>query len=283
MHRRTFVKSMTAALVLPAVGCASVGQGRQLRRLKRVGIQLYSLRAAAAADLERTLADIAAIGYNDVELLGSMNNFGMPPARLRAVLDRVGLRAPSTHVRAELFDNLDRNLDVANMLGHQQIIIAGFPESRIKTLDDYRYWADKLNEAGRIAHARGVWIGFHNHTTDVTPIGGGIPYHILLERTDPAVVHMQLDTGNLLMAGLDPMTYLERYGSRYFSFHLKDAPSLRAEHDTELGKGILDIPKFLAAVDHLDDKLVFVEQESYPGAPIDSLRRDYGYLSALQF
>ena len=28
------------------------------------------------------IGDIAAAGYNDVELLGSMNNFGMPPARL---------------------------------------------------------------------------------------------------------------------------------------------------------------------------------------------------------
>ena len=75
------------------------------RRLRRVGIELYTLRDDARRDLERTLVNIAQIGYKDVELLSSMNNFGMPPAQLRAVLDRNGLRAPSTHLSGESFDD----------------------------------------------------------------------------------------------------------------------------------------------------------------------------------
>src|SRR3990170_7940517 len=100
MHRRTFLTTMGLAAAAGQLGCAptlaNASAGR--RRLKRVGIQLYSLRTDARHDLERTLAEIAAIGYKDVELLGSMNNFAMPAVRLREVLDRNGLRAPSTHV-----------------------------------------------------------------------------------------------------------------------------------------------------------------------------------------
>src|ERR687894_304910 len=100
MHRRTFLTTIGLAVAGTQLGCqttlANTVPGR--RRLKRVGIQLYSLRDDARRDLEGTLAEIARIGYKDVELLGSMNNFGMPPARLREVLDRNGLRAPSTHV-----------------------------------------------------------------------------------------------------------------------------------------------------------------------------------------
>jgi sugar phosphate isomerase/epimerase len=291
MQRRTFVKTMAASLVLPVIGCASspsvvtasspsVVSGR---RLKRVGVQLYSLRDAAKVDLERTLADIAAIGYRDVELLGSMNNFGIPPERLRAVLDRLGLRAPSTHVGTDMLDDIDRQIDVAKTLGHEYLIVAGFPESRRKTLDDYRQWADRFNTAGAVARARGVWIAFHNHGPDVTPIDGQVPYDLFVDRTELTVVRQQLDTGNMAMGGRDPISYLERYGSRYWSFHIKDVPRMGATEDAELGKGIIDFRRLLARIDRIDEKLLYVEQETYPTTPLESVRRDYAYISALEF
>src|SRR5688500_20278309 len=117
--------ALLAALSLAA--CAPRATLAAARRLRRVGIQLYSLRDDARRDLERTLADIAAIGYKDVELLGSMNNFGMPPARLREVLDRNGLRAPSTHVGGNALSDLDRQLAEAQTLGHQYAVVARLP------------------------------------------------------------------------------------------------------------------------------------------------------------
>ena len=283
MHRRNFVRAMAATLVLPAIGCASTRTATSGRRLKRVGLQLYSLRDAAKVDLERTLTDIAAVGYRDVELLGSMNNFGMPPEQLRALLDRLGLRAPSTHVGVDVFDDLDRQIDVGKTLGHEYLIIAGFPESRRKTLDDYRQWADRFNSAGAMARARGMWIGFHNHAPDVTPIDGQVPYDLFVDRTDPQYVRMQLDTGNMAMGGRDPLAYLDRYGSRYWSFHIKDVPRMGPTDDAELGKGIIDFHRLLAKIDRIDEKLLYVEQETYPTTPLESVRRDYAYISTLEF
>ena len=85
MHRRDFIAALGSAIALTQSSCGGVKKAYRgsLGKLNRVGIQLYSLRDDARVDLERTLADIASIGYKDVELLGSMNNFGMPPARLR--------------------------------------------------------------------------------------------------------------------------------------------------------------------------------------------------------
>ncbi|MBA3342818.1 MAG: TIM barrel protein, partial [Gemmatimonadaceae bacterium] len=150
-------------------------------------------------------------------------------------------------------------------------------------LDDYRRWADRLNESGGRALARGIWIGFHNHADDLTAIDGVVPYDLLVERTDPSVVRLQLDTGNLAMAGRDPLEYMSRFGARYWSFHIKDVPRLGATDDTELGKGIIDFRRLLASIDHIDDKHLFVEQETYPGAPLESVRRNYSYLAALEF
>ena len=114
-------------------------------------------------------------------------------------------------------------------------------------------------------------------------IDGVVPYDILIERTDAAVVRHQLDTGNMAMAGHDPLEYMRRFGTRYWSFHIKDVPSLGAAKDTELGKGVIDFKRLLASIDRIDEKHLFVEQETYPGAPLDSARRDYTYISTLEF
>jgi sugar phosphate isomerase/epimerase len=291
MDRRTFIAGLGLLPALAApLGCVAATASdpasrgpRRSARLRRIGVQLYSLRTDARVDLERTLAAIAEIGYDDVELLGSFNNFDMPPARLRAVLDANGLRAPSTHVAGRALDELDRQLDDALTLGHEYLIVAGLPLGENATLDDWRRWADRFNEAGRIARARGVWVGFHNHAGDFRPIDGAVPYDVFIDSTEPEVVRHQLDTGNCAMAGIDPLVYLRRYGRRYWSFHIKDVPALGATRDTELGTGTLDFPALLAAIPDIDSRHLFVEQETYPGAPIDSVRRDYHYLAGLTY
>lgn len=285
MHRRDFVTTLGSAVGLLPLGCAgrtvTVTSGK--RQLHRVGLQLYSLRDDARKDLEGTIANIAAAGYHDVELLGSMNNFGMPPARLRALLDRNNLRAPSTHVGGNALDDLNRQIEDAQTLGHEYITVASLPIAKPGKLDDYRRWADRLNEAGRIARERRIWIAFHNHADDFVVLDGEVAYDVFAARTDPSVVRLQLDTGNLAMAGREPMDYMKRYGERYWLFHIKDVPRLRAEADAELGKGIIDFRALLSSIDRIDEKHLFVEQETYPGAPLDSVRRDFVYLSQLQF
>jgi sugar phosphate isomerase/epimerase len=282
MNRRDFVRVVGSAAAFAPLGCASA-QTSPARTLGRVGLQLYSLRDDARRDLERTIANIAAAGYHDVELLGSMNNFGMPAAELRRVLDRNGLRAPSTHVSGNVVNDLQKNLDDAQALGHTYLTVASLPIQGTATLDDYRRWADRLNEAGRITRERGVWMAFHNHAGDFVTIDGQVAYDVLVNRMDPAITRLQLDTGNAAMAGRNPMEYMQRFGERYWSFHIKDVPQMGAKNDTELGKGIIDFRRLLASIDRIDDKHLFVEQETYPGAPIDSIRRDFTYISTLKF
>lgn len=279
MDRREFISTLGSAVAASQLGCASA-QVTGTRQLNRVGIQLYSLRDDAKRDLEGTIADIARAGYKDVELLGSMNNFGMPPATLRKVLDTNGLRAPSTHVSGTALDDLPRQLDEAATLGHQYIVVASLPIEGTRKVSDYEHWADRLNEAGRVARKSNIWIGFHNHAADFEVPGA---YDALVARTDPNAVRLQLDTGNLAMAGRDPIEYLKRFGNRYWLFHIKDVPQLRAKNDVELGKGVIDFHRLLASIDRIDEKLLFVEQETYPGAPIESMRRDYTYISSLRF
>jgi sugar phosphate isomerase/epimerase len=97
------------------------------------------------------------------------------------------------------------------------------------------------------------------------------------------VVRHQLDTGNCAMAGIDPIEYVHRFPTRYWLFHIKDVPALRATRDAELGTGVIDFTRLFAAIPDIDRKLLFVEQETYPGTPLESVRRDYEWMASRQF
>jgi len=102
-----------------------------------------------------------------------------------------------------------------------------------------------------------------------------------VERTDPKVVRLQLDVGNMVMGGGDPFAYLQRYRDRYWSFHLKDMVADRS-HDTVLGTGTVDFKRLLAAVPDIDRKFCYVEQEGQEDA-LGSARKDCDFLKKLEF
>ena len=270
---------MSAGVV--GVGAAS-RSALAARRLDHIGLELYSVRRAMSADPDRTLAAVRAIGYTDVELLWSFGNFGRSPQQVRDALTREGLRAPSAHISpAAILVGWERSLDTAKMLGHEYLIVPSFTADTERSLDDWREWADRFNAAGALARRAGVWLAFHNEPDHMKAIDGKVPYDVFVERTDPSVVRLQLDTGNMLLGGGDPMQYLAKYRDRYWSFHLKDVVADRS-HDTELGTGSFDFKRFLAAIPDLAKKPCYVEQENARDE-LASARTDFEYLRNLEF
>jgi len=279
MKRREFVQTMGGV----AASAVFAGRARMpAARLDRVGLELYAVRRTMAKDPERTLAAIAAMGYKDVELLWSFGNFGRTPAQVKQTLANEGLRAPSAHMDPiQLFVGWERSLDTASFLGHQYLIVPSFSGETSKTLDDWREWADRFNAAGAAARKHGIWLAFHNESDHMPLIDGQVPYDVFVQRTDPQVVRHQLDVGNMLIGGGDPMAYLEKYKDRYWSFHLKDVQPDR-KSDTELGKGIFDFKRFLAAVPNLNQKPAYIEHES-PSDELAAARNNINYLKGLEF
>lgn len=235
-----------------------------------------------AKDPDRTLAAVRAIGYTDVELLWSFGNFGKSTQQVKDALAREGLRAPSAHMDPlAIFVGWERSLDIANTLGHQYLVVPSFTAESTRTLDDWREWADHFNTAGAVARRHGIWLAFHNEAEHMKPLEGKIPYDVFVDRTDPSVVRLQLDTGNMLIGGGDPMAYLARYRDRYWTFHLKDVIPDRSA-DTELGTGIFDFRRFLAAVPDLAKKPCHIEQENGRDE-LASARMDFEYLHNLDY
>jgi sugar phosphate isomerase/epimerase len=277
MDRRRFVHSFAVSLV----GASALGRrSSSAAPLRRIGLELYSVRDAMRANPERTLAAVRAIGYTDVELLWSFGNFGRTPRQVHESLTHEGLRAPSAHIAPEiLLADWDRSLADAKLLGHEYLIVPSLPAAADHSLDQWRLWADRFNTAGAAARRAGIWLAFHNEPDHVKPIDGVVPYDLFLQRTDASVVRQQLDLGNMVMGGGDPFDYLRRFGDRYWSFHVKDVVADR-RHDTELGKGNVDVRRFLKSVQELSRKPVYVEQEGATDS-LASAKANYSFLAAL--
>jgi sugar phosphate isomerase/epimerase len=293
VNRRIFLdwlgRAAGACATLPLVeacgrheGLPDAGTSGTARRLDRIGLELYAVRDAMRADPEGTMAAVREMGYDDVELLWSFGNFGRTPSQVRATLEQTGLRAPSAHIAPELLQgDWSTALDDARLLGHEYLIVPSLPAETNTSLDAWKRWADIFNAAGSTARTAGMWLAFHNEPGHQGALDGEVPYDVFVQRTDPAVVRHQLDTGNMLMGDGDPQAYLARYRDRYFSFHLKDVVADRSR-DTELGQGILDIGAFLAAIPDLAAKPVYVEQEGTADA-MGAARRNCAYVRALEF
>ena len=91
--RRTFLATLGAAALTLAARRPVPLISR--RRLKRIGLQLYTVRDEMAKDVPKTLERVAQIGYREVEFAGY---FKHTPHEIHELLERYKLSAPSSHV-----------------------------------------------------------------------------------------------------------------------------------------------------------------------------------------
>ena len=280
--RRTFLTALGLSSAALAAGPWRLLDADAPGQLDRIGLELYAVRNAMKANPERTLAAIRAIGYTDVELLWSHNNFGMSTKEVRDTLKREGLKAPSAHIAPEvLINEWNKSLATAKTLGHQYLIVPSLPAETNRSLDAWKLWASRFNVAGEVARQAGIWLALHNEPGHQRPLQGQVPLEVFANAIDPKVVRLQLDCGNMLMGGGDPMDFLSRHRAKCWSFHLKDVVADKSS-DTELGKGTFDLRAFLAAVPDLSKKPCFVEQEGATDE-LASAKANHDYLRDLRW
>ena len=73
----------------------------------------------------------------------------------------------------------------------------------------------------RRAAKAGIQFAYHNHNFEFAPVDGKLPYNVLLESCDPALVKMELDLCWISAAGKDPVDYFKRYPGRFPLVHVK--------------------------------------------------------------
>ena len=297
MTRRTWLQ-LTA---MGGLGSAALpGVFAQAKR--PLGVQLYTVRTRLGPQAEATLKAIAEIGYTELELgRGDL-------AQLAPIAKSYALQPVSIHIEAPLVtgnwkawpflkesaDNtLERALDEARSHGVRYGVVSYLmPSERGGGLAFYEEFADRLNRAGEIGRKAGVSIGYHNHGFEFEPLPDGRrPLDVLMARTDPSLVRLELDVFWVGITGANPVDLLRQYKGRVALVHLKDKGRDAAqatderkvppEAFKEVGSGALDFPAILKEAEAAGVQHYFVEQDHTPGDPLASLRASYEHLQRI--
>jgi sugar phosphate isomerase/epimerase len=120
--------------------------------------------------------------------------------------------------------------------------------------------------------------GYHNHDFEFQPIDGIVPYDLLLERCDPALVIMEMDIFWAVNGGKDPLAYFTAHAGRFHLIHAKDRTA--AGEMVNVGSGVIDFRAILARSQQAGIRYVFVEHDR-PASPLDDVRASYTYLRGL--
>lgn len=289
LDRRTFITTLGAALMAARRGLAA--------GIPRIGAQLYTVRTLLEKDFDGTLAGVASLGFKEVEFAGYFNR---TPEQVRDALKRHGLAAPAAHIDYGSLtgDKWSRATESARTAGHTYLVNAWVDETVRNEPDAWKRIADTYNKAGEACKRAGIQFAYHNHHFEFEPrkdAGGKLPYDILLESCDPALVKMELDLFWITGAGKDPLEYFRRYPGRFPLVHVKGLRKLLPPSDepvpigrimsemTEVGHDdVIDWKRIFAQSRGAGIEHYFVEHDQ-PKAPLDSLKASYSYLSRLEF
>jgi sugar phosphate isomerase/epimerase len=280
ISRRRFA---AAAALLPALRL-------QGARLERIGAQLYTVRSVLPKKPQETLRAIEQIGFAEVEVVANQ----MEP--MWDALKQTRLKPVSLHFDAALFTRdaakLDAALDDAKQRGFAYVLCPWVPPNE-RSADAMQRLGAALNEAGRKARQRGLVLCYHNHAFEFAPMeGGGTMFDRLLRETDPGLVQIEFDIMWSQVAGVDPVSVIEKYKGRIPLVHLKNVRAgvgpqfhekVAREDFQEAGSGVIDVARVLRAAAAAGAKHYFVEQDQTPGDPVESLRGSYNYLRGLDY
>ena len=108
-------------------------------------------------------------------------------------------------------------------------------------------------------------------------IDGQVPYDVLLDETDPALVDFELDLYWIRTGGRSELEYFERYPGRFTLWHIKDMDTEGQMAD--VGDGVID---FAALLDRDDTgvRYGFVERDDSPD-PESTIRRSHAALAQM--
>jgi len=247
--------------------------------MKRIALQLYSIRSLMQEDFVGNIKKVSEAGYTGVEFAGY---FGMESGEVKKILDDNGLLAAGSHDPIELLKkDIGRAIDYALEIGNKYIICPYYPDFVQGDADSFKKAAGVFNEIGEKCSKSGVRFGYHNHGFEFRMLDGQYGLDILLANTDPNFVCFELDTYWVQYAGVNPVEVVEKYKGRCPLLHIKEMKSHEDKVNTIIGKGVMDFKGIVAAAKKNNVDWYVVEQEYFEDDLIESVKAGCKYLQSI--
>ena len=284
ISRREFVRIASAEAAMAGCLGAFASQADASPLGLPIGCQTWPVRALIAKDLVGTLQQLAAAGFQRIELCSpvgySSSGFEgvgkYSGAELREILDDLGLKCESSHFGIqELRNNLQDRIAWAKDVGLTQMIIPTFGGPKNPTMDDVKKVADEYNRFAEESGKAGIQQGLHNEAFESSTVEGKRVYDILLQLLDPKLVKFQFQISTM-RDGFDPVEYFTKYPGRFVSMHVQDWSTADSKQMVPVGQGAVDWQKIFTAARTGGVKNYFVEMS------LDLMKGSVPYLRDLK-
>jgi sugar phosphate isomerase/epimerase len=283
ISRREFLRN--AATSAAAAGFLSAGALDLRANLlgMPIGCQTWPVREMIAKDFPGTIKQLAAAGFQTVELCSPVGYADSGFAglakytgtELRKILDDAGVTCVSSHFGIkELRENQESRIAWAKDVGLQQMIVPSLDGPAKPSLDDVKRAADEYNKMAELSAKAGIQQGLHNEEFELSMINGRRTYDVLLELLDPKLVQFQFQVSTI-SRGYDATEYFTKYPGRFISMHVQGW-SVQTKKIAPVGQDSLDWKKIFTAAKSAGVKNYFVEMN------LDMMKASVPYLRALQ-
>jgi sugar phosphate isomerase/epimerase len=238
----------------------------------RLGLMLYTVRDECARDFPATLREVAAIGFEGVELF---DLHGRTPAEVARVLDETGLAACARHASLDAIESTLPELAAeADELGWRRLVVSWVDPASLGAA-----LVGRLDAAAGEAARQGLELGFHNHDAEVRPLEGGPSFlDRLLAGAD---LFLELDLGWAWYAGVDPIDLLGSARGRCPLVHVKDFHSREGRRFAPVGDGAVGYERVAPAAIEAGVEWLLVEQDETDGPSLEAARRSLDALGAM--
>jgi hypothetical protein len=269
MTRRGFLSGSLAAAAASAMAADGIGL-RSASPAPVFGLELglasYTFREFG---LDQALTMAARLGLGRIALKDVHLPLDSPEEAIRSAIGKVKGRGLVPYGCGVVYMTSEADVDRAfayAATGGLEIIV-GVPDHGL------------LRLAERKARETGIRLAIHNH-------GPGDPLYptpwAILDRVeglDPRI-GVCLDVGHCQRSGRDPSEAAGACGQRLFDVHLKDVTEATAAGlAIEMGRGVVDIPRFLSTLRSLDYRgTAAFEFEKDGPDPLPGLAESVGYV-----
>ncbi len=248
---------------------------------RRIALQLWTLREhlRTVDEVAQSFDRVRQIGYEHVELAGLCS---MPAREVKRLADASGLSICSAHVDARSI--LEETAKVADDLSELgcRFVVYPYLHVPLETLDQVSALADDLTRAGEALRRRGRLLTYHNHASEFRRLEGKAILDWIFDRTDPLLVHAELDTYWVQMGGGDPARYCARLSGRLPLLHLKDytIDAAGQPQTAALGQGNLNFSTILREAESAACDWYIVEQDAPADLVFDEIATSFRYLQS---
>jgi sugar phosphate isomerase/epimerase len=284
IFRRTFLKnSVTHAAAISVLGAAGTLRLRANPLGMPIGCQTWPVREMIAKDFPGTLKQLAAAGFQSIELCSPVgyadSGFAglakYKGAELRKILGDAGLTCVSSHFQIEeLRANQQDRIAWAKDVGLTQMLVPTLDGPKHPTMDDVKRAADEYNQIAEKSAQAGIQQGLHTEDFELSTVGGQRTYDVLLSLLDPKLVKFQFQIVNI-SRGYDAAEYFAKYPGRFLSMHVQGW-STQTQKMMPVGQDSLDWNKIFSTAKTAGIKNYFVEMN------LDMMKASVPYLRTLQ-